>query len=695
MKRLVIFLSILSALGFGVLLAQPARAAAISVTTPADVVSGLDGLCSLREAVIAANTNTGSGIVVGECPAGSDTETDVITLADGETYTLAIAGKDEYASATGDLNILDNAAALDMQIVVADNGLATIDADSLDRALYIENATVEISGVTFTNGDVIGSSVPSGGNILNNDGLLTINGGVIRSGKAEVGGGLYNYNSGGAGGHVTLNDTDVFLNSANAYAGGIFSGGTTGSLTLIGANVRANTTAGLGAGLALLGGSTDILSSTVTLNASDDKGGGLIAETITLNIQNSLFEGNQALSASGGGIYLVSGLLTMTDTTLADNMAGNGDGGALYVEDGAQLEDGLLAGNTFTLNTASGSGGAIYVHAGGDLVIADSDFSQNTSGGDGGAIAAIWVAIQGSTFDQNIATDLISQGGAVYAQITAEVNDVRFTSNSANEGGAISAQFVMGDAVWFESNEAVSNGGALHVTNYRLQLSNMMFYQNTAGQSGGAIYQTNVILGEVDPYIVNSAFHLNNATGDGGALWTDTPRGLDLANVTISSNTAAGNGGGIFLATSGILTATNVTLNMNFTAGLGTAIFKEGEMWLQNTIIGPHNAGACVKIATPFISLGNNLSAAADCDLTQPSDQVNTDPLLDNTQDNGGLTWTAALLPDSPAINAADDAACAAPFVNGLDQRGRPRTSSCDIGAFELVEVVYLPLIIR
>ena len=48
---------------------------------------------------------------------------------------------------------------------------------------------------------------------------------------------------------------------------------------------------------------------------------------------------------------------------------------------------------------------------------------------------------------------------------------------------------------------------------------------------------------------------------------------------------------------------------------------------------------------------------------------------------------THALLSGSPAINAGDDAICAASPVNNLDQRGetRPQGSHCDIGAYEAI----------
>src|SRR4051812_8661503 len=49
---------------------QVVFAAAITVNTTVDV-SANDGQCSLREALLAANTNTASGALAGECVAGS------------------------------------------------------------------------------------------------------------------------------------------------------------------------------------------------------------------------------------------------------------------------------------------------------------------------------------------------------------------------------------------------------------------------------------------------------------------------------------------------------------------------------------------------------------------------------------------------------------------------------------------------
>lgn len=78
---------------------------------------------------------------------------------------------------------------------------------------------------------------------------------------------------------------------------------------------------------------------------------------------------------------------------------------------------------------------------------------------------------------------------------------------------------------------------------------------------------------------------------------------------------------------------------------------------------------------------------------TQPSDRSGVHARLAPLADNGGPTLTHALLANSPAIDAGDNAACPA-----SDQRGlaRPQGAACDIGAYEWNgQGVYLPLLLE
>ena len=71
--------------------------------------------------------------------------------------------------------------------------------------------------------------------------------------------------------------------------------------------------------------------------------------------------------------------------------------------------------------------------------------------------------------------------------------------------------------------------------------------------------------------------------------------------------------------------------------------------------------------------------------LIGPGDQVNTDPVLGPLQDNGGPTFTHALLPGSPAIDTGDPNFIPPPLY---DQRGpgfdRVVNGRIDIGSFEV-----------
>ncbi len=97
-----------------------------------------------------------------------------------------------------------------------------------------------------------------------------------------------------------------------------------------------------------------------------------------------------------------------------------------------------------------------------------------------------------------------------------------------------------------------------------------------------------------------------------------------------------------------------------------------------NTLLATNSPASSNRIA--IIDLGHNLSSDNSYAFTNTGSLSNTDPMLAPMANNGGSTLTMALLPGSPAIDAAD--ATAAPSA---DQRGitRPIGPAPDIGAFE------------
>jgi predicted outer membrane repeat protein len=145
-----------------------------------------------------------------------------------------------------------------------------------------------------------------------------------------------------------------------------------------------------------------------------------------------------------------------------------------------------------------------------------------------------------------------------------------------------------------------------------------------------------------------------------------------------------GRGGGIY--NSGTLTVTNSTFSGNSAVTSGGGIYNTGTLNYSNTIIANSTGGDCTLNAGSIGTNTTNLVEDGSC-----SASLSGDPSLGALADYGGPTQTMALQSGSLAIDAGDDATCAAAPVNNLDQRGVTRpldgngdgTATCDVGAYE------------
>src|SRR5262245_25472102 len=99
--------------------------AVYDVTTVADVINPNDGMLSLREAVLAANTSLGVPDTI-KLPAG--------------TYTLTLTGASEDATATGDLDLWD-----DVTIQGAGAGTTIVDGNATDRVFDVQAGTTTLA----------------------------------------------------------------------------------------------------------------------------------------------------------------------------------------------------------------------------------------------------------------------------------------------------------------------------------------------------------------------------------------------------------------------------------------------------------------------------------------------------------------------------------------------------------------------
>ena len=261
------------------------------------------------------------------------------------------------------------------------------------------------------------------------------------------------------------------------------------------------------------------------------------------------------------------------------------------------------------------------------------------------------------------------------------------------------------------TTEAIADGGGILTFSGNLSLTNSTVSGNsTTGNEadGGGIYTYS---GDVN--LTGSTVSGNSTTGDGadgGGIYASTGN-LSLTNSTVSGNSTTGNGsdgGGIF-SFSGDVILNSSTIVGNTAGGIGGGVFLSAsfpapESTIENSIIAdnadngtaPDLQPNSIGTLTANFSLIENiigLNAVEEIAFNEPANGNLTgmDPLLGPLADNGGPTFTHALLAGSPAIDAGDPAIA---FVaDEFDQRGAgfPRvvdgdsdaTAVIDIGAFE------------
>ena len=341
--------------------------------------------------------------------------------------------------------------------------------------------------------------------------------------------------------------------------------------------------------------------------------------------------------------------MTLRECTLSGNSALD-TAGAIFNEDTMALVDCVLSGNsavngaricnigravTLTLTRCTLTGNSVTGH--------DSPWGSIVEGG-----GAIWNAA-------------FASGDPATASLTIE--DSTLSANTAQIGGAI-----------------------LNASDWDTDMDS-----NPPGTATANIARTT--------FSGNSAKSPEGALGGAIACFIGSEGSLALRNCTLANNSAtftAGGApacaiGGAIFAWNGTLTVDHSTLSGNVDAGGDFALLGRASgisavccTTIKNTILA--NDPSAPNLAGAITSAGYNLSSDDGGGfLSDPTDKVSTDPKLSPLADNGGPTWTCALLAGSPAIDAGSATDTAGNTV-ATDQRGvaRPQGFAPDIGAFEL-----------
>jgi hypothetical protein len=336
--------------------------------------------------------------------------------------------------------------------------------------------------------------------------------------------------------------------------------------------------------------------------------------------------------------------------------------------------------------------------------------------GDGPAATAIDAQFGGRVLA--ISFDASGVGTVGFTGLTIRHGSVGFftADGSGGQGGGIYASSGVVRLVdCAVSDNRAAQGGGLWVGNVAgrpgsLELIDTTVSGNLATGAGGGIWASGM-----DAALVGSALS-GNFAGEGGGLFTAASPGgtrVRLTNSTVSGNGGGpllgpgpvvgpppvnlSHGGGLRIAAGDTLVLIHATVTAN-SAFAGGGISNSGTAYLTNTIVagntlaspapgGPTPSGPDLDGA--FVGADHNLigDASSSTGLVdgQGGDQVGPvsgqpiDPKLGPLRDNGGPTFTHALLDGSPATDAARDG------LAPTDQRRapRPQGARADVGAFE------------
>jgi predicted outer membrane repeat protein len=428
-------------------------------------------------------------------------------------------------------------------------------------------------------------------------------------------------------------------------------------------------------------------------NYSYDDGSGIYNHNDSSpTLTNVTISGNYA-DGDGGGIYnRTSNSPTLTDVTISGNEADNDGGGIYNYQSSPTLADVTIS------NNSAYNGGGIYNYFNSRPTLTNVIISGNYSSDDGGGMYNVdsHPTLTNVTFSGNNSDE---KGGGIYNEYSSPIlASVTISGNNASyRGGGIYNDYVSNPIltkVTISDNDADYGGGMYNYEYSNPILTNVTISGNRGGHGGGVYNAYNS-----SPILTNVVISGNRAITDGGGVYCTWDSSTTLTNVTISGNRAYSEGGGLYISSTCFSTVQNsIIWNNRDSSGTGTASSSVFYSNLTNGTFRFSDVQGC----------GGSSNWNTDCG-TDGGNNIDADPLLVRSDPSTAPSTDGDLhlqFP-SPAIDAGDNSVVLKGVTTDLDGSPRfidivsiPDTGSgtppiVDMGAYEFIFHVYLPLILR
>jgi hypothetical protein len=396
----------------------------------------------------------------------------------------------------------------------------------------------------------------------------------------------------------------------------------------------------------------DASGSDITPDIDDGKGSSIFFIDDPVTVRGLTLTGGDAI---GGGAILARATLTVTASTISGNSADFGGGIRAF-------GDVMVISSTISGNSAiflEGRGGGI--HADGNVTVISSTISGNSAQFGGGGIGAVGnVTVTSSTISGNSATGVEGVGGGIYTPETVTITSSTIAGNSAELlGGGIA-------------------GGSVTVISSTIS-------GNSAQLLGGGIRAVRDVAVTSSTISGNSVIRFD---GRGGGIASFA---VMVTCSTISGNSASDSGG--IAPYIGAVTIKNSIIAGNTDDGRAPDLRRRGNILfsVEYSLIGDNRGTGLAEAPVGIPDAKGNLIGG-------PIHGV-IDPKLNPLANNGGPTFTHALLPGSPANNAGNlNAVAGMDGVPEFDQRGMPFgrvvNGRIDIGAVEYQQPSDLNLLV-